>query len=175
MPTEGAQFHIKENILQIHQDNRSYGIAHYNLKPLKQQWFKHLESVLSAIIQQYSCVLHQLKTNKQNVSNILHQQFFLTWGSSKSSFNRWKGIHVSRLSIKAVWLASVLPRRQCCPIYSLIGGLGWRGRKAVLLLVTFQEGRFSLRTRWGLLCFDWAVCNHVVDALAEMALLGLGW
>lgn len=42
------------------------------------------------------------------------------------------------------------------------------------LLVSFQRRRLSLRTRRGLLCFDWAVGNHVVDALAEMALLGLG-
>ena len=45
----------------------------------------------------------------------------------------------------------------------------------LLLSVPFQGGGFSLRTRRGLLCFDWAVGDHVVNALAEMALLGLRW
>ena len=45
---------------------------------------------------------------------------------------------------------------------------------AVFLLVPFQGGGLSLRTWRGLLCFDWAVGDHVGNALAEMALLGLG-
>jgi hypothetical protein len=46
---------------------------------------------------------------------------------------------------------------------------------AVFLLVSFQGGGLSLRTWRGLLCFDWAVGDHVGNALAEMALLRLGW
>lgn len=43
----------------------------------------------------------------------------------------------------------------------------------VLLFVSLGWRRLSLRTRRRLLCFDWAAGDHVVDALAEMALLGL--
>ena len=34
MPTEGAQLHKRKHSTKT-QDNPSYGIAHYNLKPLK--------------------------------------------------------------------------------------------------------------------------------------------
>lgn len=80
---------------------------------------------------------------------------------------------VSPLStVEAIWLASVLRRGS---ISHLIRGFRrWR-RLAVFLLVSFQGGRFSLRNRWGLLCFYWTAGDHVLDALAEVAPLGLGW
>lgn len=59
------------------------------------------------------------------------------------------------------------------PVSRLIRAVAGRRLVAVLLFVTFRGRRLSLRTWRGLLCFDWATGNHVINALAEMALFGL--
>lgn len=65
------------------------------------------------------------------------------------------------------------PRRHCLALPPSVGGLGRQRGVAVLLVVPPQGGGVSLRAGRGLLCFDWTVGNHVIDALAEMALLRL--
>lgn len=115
------------------------------------------------------------QTNKKTSSWAKNKQkkSVLTWGSSKSSLDGLTGIAISHLSFKAVWLASASPGVPIFPVSRLIRAVARRRLVAMLFFVTSRGRLLSLRTRRGLLCFDWAAGNHVVNALTEMALLRL--
>lgn len=93
MPKGEALYPRKQNTdsTKSYHNNLLHGIVYHNLKPL-QQWLIQLESVLSAIVLQYSWVLHQMARKKKLQKHSSWAIFLSTWGSSKSSFNRWKRI-----------------------------------------------------------------------------------
>lgn len=91
MPMRGAKWCIKENIdfKETSQDIWLYGVANYNLNPLNrtmviQTFRKRPECNNTAVF--LSITPNENKT-KKTFSNIL-QKHFLTWGSSKSSFDK---------------------------------------------------------------------------------------
>lgn len=93
----------------------------HSQSPQKQQWFKHLESVLSAIIQQYSWVLHQVKTNKQKRKLQQHSSwaifFFLNLRLFQKQLQQVEGDHgvVPIPPSKQFDWPLCFPRRQRCP------------------------------------------------------------